>query len=103
MSATVRSRLLGAEQLPGLWWGSAIGVAGTTAVALPLGPIHQRVGRATPSLLLVVPVVAAGFVGGMAASILTALAAGVVLLLVFIPPAGTLTVDVPADAVALTL
>jgi len=80
-----------------------IGVGGTVVIALALGPFHERVGRATPSLLLIVPVVAAGFVGGMAAAFITALAAGLLLLVVFIPPVGTLTVDVPADAVALTL
>ena len=71
------------------------------AVTLVLLPFQNDIGRASPALALVVPVVVAGIVGGRAAAIATAGGAALAFSLGFIPPVGTLRVAVSEDAVAL--
>jgi K+-sensing histidine kinase KdpD len=81
--------------------GLALGVVLVVAVTLVLLPFQTDIGRASPALALVVPVVVAGIVGGRAAAIATAAAAALAFSLGFIPPVGSLRVAVSEDAVAL--
>lgn len=82
--------------------GFGIGAALVGAVVLLLLPIPD-VSRATPALLLVVPVVVAGAVGGWAPAAITALLAAVVFNVAFVPPKGTFKVDAVDDVVALAV
>ena len=69
-------------------------------VTAALAPFHTHIGRATPALVLVVPVVVGGVVGGRLPAIVTALLGGLAFSLAFIPPVGTLRVRLSEDAVA---
>jgi two-component system sensor histidine kinase KdpD len=66
-----------------------------------LVPFHEHLTRAAPALVLVLPVMLAAVRGGIVAAIAVAVAATAAFNLAFIPPVGTLTVDVPEDVVAL--
>jgi two-component system sensor histidine kinase KdpD len=66
-----------------------------------LVPVRAHVTRATPALVLVLAVVAAGVVGGSLAATVTAVVAAAAYNLVFIPPYWTLKVNVADDWVAL--
>jgi two-component system sensor histidine kinase KdpD len=81
--------------------GFAIGVLAVGAVSAALLPFNTNISRAIPALLLVVPVVAAGVLGGRLAAVGTAIAGAAAFSLGFIPPVGTLRVAVSDDAVAL--
>lgn len=81
--------------------GFGVGFVTSVIVTLSLVPIRGEINRATPALLLVLPVVAAGVVGGRTAALATAVVAAGAFNLAFIPPYGTLKVDVVDDAVAL--
>jgi K+-sensing histidine kinase KdpD len=59
--------------------------------------------RATPAVALVLPVMLAGLIAGRPAALVTAIAAGVALNLVFIPPKGTLKIRSVDDIVALAV
>lgn len=79
-------------------------LAGFALVGLLTGgllPARDEVSVATPSLVLVVPGIVAGLLGGRLAAFLTATAAALVLDLVFIEPYGTLDVHLVDDVVAL--
>jgi K+-sensing histidine kinase KdpD len=78
-------------------------VAAVVLVTLALFPFHNHVSRAIPALLLVLPVVAAGVLGGRLAAIATAVAGAIAFSLGFIPPVGTLRVAVSDDTVALVV
>ena len=82
-------------------FGTLVGLAGVLLVVAVLTPLHARVGEGTPGLVLVVPVVVAGLIGGAAASLVVAVGASVAYLFGFIPPIGTFRVDLPADIVVL--
>src|SRR5262249_15188790 len=77
--------------------GGLVLVAITTAALLPF---RGDVNRAGPALVLVLPGIAAGLLGGRVAAIMTALVAALALNLAFIPPFGTPKVDAPDDVVA---
>ncbi|MGH9123610.1 MAG: sensor histidine kinase [Acidimicrobiales bacterium] len=83
--------------------GLAIGVAAVAVVTVALLPFNTSVGRAIPALLLVLPVVAAGVLGGRLAAVATAVAGAAGFSLGFIPPVGSLRVAVSDDAVALVV
>ncbi len=85
------------------WRGFGIGVAAVVAVTIALIPFREHISRAIPALLLVVPVVLAGVIGGRIAAVATAVSGSVAFSLGFIPPLGTLRVAVPEDAVALVV
>ena len=76
-----------------------MGAALVVAVWLLLLPLPD-VSRATPALLLVVPVVVAGVVGGWGPAAVTALFGAVVFNVAFVPPKGTFKVDAVEDVVA---
>jgi two-component system sensor histidine kinase KdpD len=66
-----------------------------------LVPFHEHLTRAAPALVLVLPVMVAAILGGIVAAVGVALAASAAFNFAFIPPLGTLRVDVPEDVVAL--
>jgi K+-sensing histidine kinase KdpD len=81
--------------------GIGIGIAGVVVATAALLPFHDSLTRAAPALVLVLPVMVAAIRGGMVAAVVVALAATAAFSLGFIPPVGTLRVDLPEDAVAL--
>lgn len=83
--------------------GVVTGLALVVLAAAALGPFRTHVARATPALVLVVPVTIAGFLGGRRAAMAIALVATAVYNVVFLPPLGSLAVSLPEDAVALLL
>jgi K+-sensing histidine kinase KdpD len=84
---------------PAVWPGVAIGLALTGSATGLMLAIHHG-SRATPALVLVLPVVIAGMAGGRWAAIATALAAGVAFDLAFIPDRWTLKISSVDDIVA---
>lgn len=84
-------------------YASALGVVLTGIVAASIVPARADVTRATPALVLVVPVMIAGLVGGRTPSLLTAVAAAAVFNLFFIEPYNTFKVDAFEDFVALAV
>jgi two-component system sensor histidine kinase KdpD len=66
-------------------------------------PIRHDVGQAGPALVLVLPVVAAGVLGGSAAALITALVSATAFNLVFIPPFWTFKINALADGIALAV
>jgi two-component system sensor histidine kinase KdpD len=83
--------------------GFGVGAAGAVVLAVALAPFHAHLSRAVPALVLVLPVIVAAVLGGVVAAVGVALVAGVAFSLGFIPPVGTLDVDLPEDSVALVL
>src|SRR5438270_9520694 len=81
--------------------GIALGLATVVVASAALFPVRAHVTRATPALVLVLAVVAAGVVGGSLAAAVTALVAASAYNLAFIPPFWTLKVNVADDWVAL--
>ena len=81
--------------------GSALGVALAAVVVGVLEPFSSHITRATPALVLVLAVVAAGLVGGARAAVVTAVVAATAFNLAFIPPHWTFKVAVWDDWVAL--
>jgi K+-sensing histidine kinase KdpD len=77
------------------------GAALTAAVAAALVPLRDGGSRAVPVLLLVLPIVVAGLLGGRGPALLTAVAGGTTFNLAFIPPYWTLKIDAVEDLVAL--
>jgi two-component system sensor histidine kinase KdpD len=81
--------------------GLVAGVGLTGLLTLALLPSRGDAGVATPALVLVVPGIVAGLVGGRRVGVVTAVVAGLALDLGFIAPYGRPTVDLVADTVAL--
>ena len=81
--------------------GLVIGVIGVALVVAVLVPFRDDLTRATPALLLVVPVLGAALVGGRWPAIATGVLAGIGFSLGFIPPVGSLRVDLPEDTAVL--
>jgi K+-sensing histidine kinase KdpD len=81
--------------------GTAVGLATVVAASAVLVPVRAHVTRASPALVLVLAVVAAGLVGGSVAAVLTAVGAAAAYNLAFIPPYWTFKVNVADDWVAL--
>jgi len=80
--------------------GTALGIVLVIALSAFLVPFRADITRATPALVLVIAVVAAGLVGGRVASVITAAVAALAFNLAFIPPYWTLTITVVDDVVA---
>lgn len=84
------------------WWaGAGLGLLLVAGVSTALVPLRDDLGRATPALLMVLAVVGAGLVGGVRASVLTAVVAAAAYNLAFIPPYLTPKVTAGEDWVAL--
>lgn len=66
-------------------------------------PVRSDITRASPALVFVVAIVAAGLVGGRVAAVVTAVAAAGAFNVAFIPPYWTLTIHAPDDIVALSV
>jgi K+-sensing histidine kinase KdpD len=84
--------------------GLVVGGALVAAVTAALLPFRHDVSRATPALLLVLPVVVVGVVGSRRTpALVTAVLAAVAFNVAFVPPAGTFKVDALDDGVALAV
>src|SRR5215217_6956941 len=81
--------------------GAVLGLALVVVLSALLVPVRNDISTAGPALALVLPVVAAGVLGGGWAAVATAVASGLVFNLVFIVPYGTLKIDAVEDAIAL--
>ena len=84
-------------------WGALVGVVLVAGLSAALVPLRDDISRASPALVLVIPIVLAGLVGGRAAAVLTAVAAAVAFNVAFIPPYWTLEIHAPDDIVALAV
>jgi two-component system sensor histidine kinase KdpD len=83
--------------------GLGLGIALVVVLTVVLLPFHSHVSRATPAMILVLPVVVSGLFGGRIAAVATAVIAAVAFSIGFIPPVGSLRVAVSDDAVALVV
>jgi two-component system sensor histidine kinase KdpD len=83
--------------------GFTVGVIGVVVLALGLAPLHAHISRAVPALVLVLPVIVSAILGGVIAAVAVAVVAATALSLAFIPPVGTLEIDLPEDIVAFVL
>jgi two-component system sensor histidine kinase KdpD len=83
--------------------GLGLGVAVVLALTLLLLPFRSDISRASPALVLVLPVMLAGVFGGRLAAVATAVVAAMAFSVAFIPPVGSLRVAVSEDAVALVV
>lgn len=72
-------------------------------LAAALVPVRADITRASPALVLVVPILVAGMVGGLTAAVITALAAVLAFNLAFIPPYWGLTIHAVDDSIALAV
>src|SRR5439155_21051262 len=79
----------------------AAGVVLVGLITAALVPFRARLTRVTPALLLVLPVVAAGTIGGRGPATLAALLGAVAFSVAFIPPVGSVRVEFPEDVLAL--
>jgi len=66
-------------------------------------PVRSDITRVSPALVLVVPIVVAGLVGGRVAALVVVPGAALAFNVVFIPPHWTLKIDALDDAVALAV
>lgn len=80
-----------------------VGLGLCLVVSTALVPVRGEITRATPALLLVLPVVATGVVGGRRSAVATAVVAAGAFNVAFIRPYWTLKVAVVDDAVALAV
>jgi K+-sensing histidine kinase KdpD len=83
--------------------GSVAGVALVALIALLALPLHDRITTATAGLALVLPTLAAAYLGGRRAAIVSALAATVAFNLAYLEPYGTLKVNFLDDGIALVV
>jgi two-component system sensor histidine kinase KdpD len=79
----------------------ALGLTMVGVATLAILPSRGDVSVATPALVLVMPGIVAGLLGGRIAALVTAMAAALVLDLTFIEPYGTLKVHLVDDVVVL--
>jgi two-component system sensor histidine kinase KdpD len=78
-----------------------LGLVIVVVATLAILPSRDNVSVATPALVLVVPGILAGLLGGRMAALVTAITAALVLDLTFIKPYGTLKVHLVDDVVVL--
>ncbi len=86
---------------PVLGLAVGVGLAGVATVALV--PLRDEVNLATPALVLVLPGVIAGLIGGRWPAVASAVVAAAAFDLGFLPPYWRPTVDLVSDGVALTV
>ena len=84
---------------PGLGLLAGIGLLGV-ALGLLL-PFRAEIDRVVPALVLVLPVLASGAVGGHRPAILIAIASAFVVNVLFLPPYNTLRISLRTDTIAL--
>lgn len=84
-------------------WGCVAGVSLIAALSVSMVPVRSDITRASPALVLVVPIVVAGLLGGRVAALVVVPAAALAFNVVFIPPHWTLKIDALDDAVALAV
>lgn len=84
-------------------WGVTLGAALVVAATAALVPLRDDITRASPALVLVIPIVVAGLVGGRGAAVIAAAGAALAFNVAFIPPYWRLEVHAPDDIVALTV
>jgi two-component system sensor histidine kinase KdpD len=83
--------------------GVLLGLGGIALATAILLPVRDDVSRATPALVLVVPIVLSGLVGGRRPALVSALVAAVAFNVGFIPPYGTPDIHEVDDIVALVV
>jgi two-component system sensor histidine kinase KdpD len=81
--------------------GVVLGLVLVVTLSALLVPFRDDISAAGPALALVLPVVAAGVIGGGWSALITAVASGLAFNLAFIVPYGTLKIDAVEDAIAL--
>ncbi|MCU1354531.1 MAG: kdpD [Acidimicrobiales bacterium] len=89
--------------LPSPLLGIPAGLALAAAALLVMLPLRHDLGRATPALVLVIPGVAAGVLGGRLAAAVVAAATALAFDLLFLPPYGQLKIFVTEDVVAVVV
>ena len=82
---------------------TVVGSVGVVVVTLVMLPFNESVNKAAPALLLLVPVIGAGVLGGRLAAAVVAIEGTFVLAVGFLPPLGSPKVQVSDDLVALGL
>ena len=80
-----------------------VGIGGVMVVTLALLPFRDEITRAEPAVLLMVPVIVAGILGGRLVAGAVALLAAFAFVSGFLPPLGSPKIELAADAVALVL
>jgi two-component system sensor histidine kinase KdpD len=83
------------------WLGAAIAVAGLAGVTAVLLPLRRDLSLAGVTLLYLVPVVIAAAAGGVWPALAGAVAADLLLNFFFVPPYRTLAVDSPGNVIVL--
>lgn len=96
---TVRDRVRSARAI----WAGAFGVVAVGVISAALLPARSVSFRTTPALILIVPIVVAGLIGGRLSAVVTAVAAALAFNVVFIPPYWTLGIHEIDDVVALAV
>jgi two-component system sensor histidine kinase KdpD len=84
-------------------FGTLVGVVLTALAVAALVPLRDTSSRATPALILVVPVLVAGVLGGRVGALSTAVAAALAFNLAFVEPYWTMKINAVDDAVALVV
>lgn len=84
-------------------WGCVAGAGLVLGLSAAMVPVRSEITRASPALVLVIPIVIAGLVGGRLAAVAVAVGAALAFNVVFIPPHWTLKVDAVDDGVALVV
>jgi two-component system sensor histidine kinase KdpD len=83
--------------------GTLVGLGFVAVATLALVPARDHTSRAIPALVLVLPVLAAGILGGRVSAVVVALGSAVAFNLAFIPPYGSPNIDVFEDVVAVAV
>src|SRR4051794_12833569 len=83
--------------------GAVVGLVGLAGLTLALLPLRAHLSLAGVTLLYLVPVVAAAVAGGVWPALAGAVAADLLVNLLFVPPYHTLVVDSPANGIVLVV
>ena len=84
-------------------WRALFAVVLVLGLSAAMVPLRGDLSRASPALVLVIPIVVAGLLGGRAAAVVAAVTAALAFNLAFIPPYWTLEIHAPDDIVALVV
>jgi two-component system sensor histidine kinase KdpD len=88
---------------PRPWLGIVVGALIVVAASAAFAPFIDSEGLAIPALVLVLPVLLAGILGGWLAAVVVALLAAAAFSFAFIEPTGSLSTGVAEDVVALVV